>query len=314
MVSLRRLTKSYGAVLAVDDLNLDVQAGEVFALLGPNGAGKTTVLRMIITILRPTAGEVRIAGIDVAAEPERARQMFGYVPQERAVDRSLTAREHLQLFGDLYHLSPREARTRAESLLSLMDLSGRADQTVGKFSGGMKKRLEIACGLMHRPRLLVLDEPTLGLDVEGRARIWDLIRRMRSDGITILLSTNYLDEADQLCDRVAILDGGRLRAVGSPAELKASLRGDLITITLLGAEGIEGLAQDLRGLDPVQSVEVEGRSVRLKVPPKENLLPTLMERVTRRGLPVESIHYARPSLEEVFLHYTGHRIREESVK
>lgn len=215
-IEIQHLTKTFNNKKVLDDLNLEVEAGEVFGLLGPNGAGKTTTIRTTLTLLKPTAGQIKVAGLDVVSEPRQVRQILGYVPQEKAVDRFLTGREHLILVADLYHLTREQARQRIEEILVLVDLKDSADELVTTYSGGMKKKLDIACGLIPSPKVLILDEPTLGLDVESRIRTWDYIRKLSAQGLTIFMTTNYLDEADELCDRIAILDRGRVVALGAP--------------------------------------------------------------------------------------------------
>jgi len=251
-----KLRKTYGTLTAVDDLTFQVRAGEIFGLLGPNGAGKSTTLRILITLLRPTSGQALVLGHDVAKEPDTIRRLIGYVPQERAIDRFLTGREHLLLLADLYHLSKVEAQRRIPELLKLVDLEDRADQPAKTYSGGMKRKLDIACGLLPNPKVVFLDEPTLGLDVQSRLRIWDHVRQLKARGITIVMTTNYLDEADQLCDRLAIIDGGRIRAMGSPAELKAGLGGDIVSLTVGASDTnrIDALAAALRALPMVRAV------------------------------------------------------------
>ena len=229
-IQISKLVKRFGSLLAVDGLDLEITPGELFGLLGPNGAGKTTTLKILVTLLRPTSGTVKLFGHDVVLTPDAVRRLIGYVPQERAVDRLLTARQHLELFTDLYHLPASVAVDRIAEALRLVNLEDRAGDPVGKFSGGMKKRVEIACGLLHQPKVLFLDEPTLGLDVQSRLQVWEHIRRLKRQGMTIVINSNYLEEADQLCDRVAIIDKGQLRALGSPQELKRSAGGGAATM------------------------------------------------------------------------------------
>jgi ABC-2 type transport system ATP-binding protein len=218
-VEMKGVTKFYGNVRALDGLSLEVQEGEIFGLLGPNGAGKTTTIKILITLLRPTEGEVKVLGCDAVRQAREVRQRIGYVPQERALDRFLTGREHLHLLANLYHLGKQEANQQIDRLLTLVDLQNKADELVSDYSGGMKRKLDIACGLIPNPKLLFLDEPTLGLDVQSRIRIWDYLRQLKAQGMTILMSTNYLDEADQLCDRIAILDRGPSEETGSCSRL-----------------------------------------------------------------------------------------------
>jgi len=313
-IEITKLVKQFGSTPAVDGLDLVIREGEVFGLLGPNGAGKTTTLKILTTLLRPTSGTVSIFGHDVVGEADAVRQLIGYVPQERAVDRLLTAREHLELFAGLYHLPPDVAATRIQEALRLVDLADRVNAPVGKFSGGMKKRVEIACGLLHQPRILFLDEPTLGLDVQSRGQVWDRIRRLKQQGMTVVINSNYLDEADHLCDRLAIIDRGKLRALGSPQELKRGLGGDIVTVTLAKPIGqpLE-LRRALQAIDGVGEVSVDGTAARLALA-REAGLNTIVEQVQRAGGELQAVHYTHPTLEEVFVHYTGHKIREEAIQ
>ena len=310
------LTKAYDAVRAVDDLSFDVKEGEIFGLLGPNGAGKSTTVKMAITLLRPSSGRAMIFGVDVVEHADRVRQMIGYVPQERAIDRFLTGREHLQLLGALYHLSREEAERRIRELLKLVDLEHKADIPAKTYSGGMKRKLDLACGLLPNPKVLFMDEPTLGLDVQSRLRIWDYVRRLRERGITVVMTTNYLDEADQLCDRLAIIDGGRLKALGSPLELKAGLGGDSISVTVGPPEPsrIEALAEALRAVPVIRSVSPRPDGVELRVDAPEKAVPAVLETATRLSCRVEFIEYHRPRLDDVFVAYTGHVFRDEFPK
>lgn len=308
-----KLRKTYGTLVAVDDLTFQVYAGEVFGLLGPNGAGKSTTLRILITLLRPTSGQAIVLGHDVARDADLVRRLIGYVPQERAIDRFLTGREHLLLLADLYHLPKDEAQRRIPELLKLVDLEARADQPAKTYSGGMKRKLDIACGLLPNPKVLFLDEPTLGLDVQSRLRIWDYVRQLKARGITIVMTTNYLDEADQLCDRLAILDGGRIRAMGSPAELKAGLGGDIVSLTI-GAEDagrIEALATALRVLPMVRAVTAKPSGLDIRVESSEKALPAVLEAANRTSCRLELVDYHRPRLDDVFVAHTGHAIRSE---
>ncbi|TKB73514.1 MAG: ATP-binding cassette domain-containing protein [Nitrospira sp.] len=310
------LTKAYDAVRAVDDLSFDVKEGEIFGLLGPNGAGKSTTVKIAITLLCPSAGRAMIFGVDVVEHADRVRQMIGYVPQERAIDRFLTGREHLQLLGALYHLSREEAERRIRELLKLLDLEHKADIPAKNYSGGMKRKLDLACGLIPNPKVLFMDEPTLGLDVQSRLRIWDYVRRLRERGITVVMTTNYLDEADQLCDRLAIIDGGRLKALGSPLELKAGLGGDSISVTVGPPEPsrIEALAEALRAVPVIRSVSPRPDGVDLRVDAPEKAVPAVLETATRLSCRVEFIEYHRPRLDDVFVAYTGHVFRDEFPK
>jgi len=315
-IETARLGKVYDGVTAIQDLSFKVFAGEVFGLLGPNGAGKSTTLRILITLLRPTTGRATVLGHDVVREADRVRRSVGYVPQERAIDRFLTGREHLLLLGDLYHLPKEETRRRITELLKLVDLEEAADRLAKTYSGGMKRKLDIACGLLPNPKLLFLDEPTLGLDVQSRLRIWDYIRRLHERGMTIVLTTNYLDEADQLCDRLVIIDGGRIKAVGSPSELKAGLGGDIVSVTVGAGEmtRVEALASALKGLPSIKSISTKPTGLDIRVESPEKALPAVLEAANRLGCRIDFIDYHRPRLDDVFMAHTGHAIRDEFPK
>jgi ABC-2 type transport system ATP-binding protein len=308
-----KLRKTYGALTAIDDLTFDVAPGEIFGLLGPNGAGKSTTLRILITLLRPTGGRAVVLGHDVVKQPEAVRRLIGYVPQERAIDRFLTGREHLWLLANLYHLPKDEARRRILELLKLVELEAKADLPAKTYSGGMKRKLDIACGLLPNPKILFLDEPTLGLDVQSRLRIWDYVRELKARGITVVMTTNYLDEADQLCDRLAIIDGGRIRALGSPSDLKAGLGGDIVSLAIGPSDSgrLEALSAALRALSMVRAVMPRAGGVDIRVESSEKALPAVLEAVNRTGCRLDLVDYHRPRLDDVFVAYTGHAIRED---
>ena len=313
-VEAARLSKTYeGGVTAVEDISFQVAPGEVFGLLGPNGAGKTTTLRILITVLRPSGGLARVLGMDVVEQATQVRQAIGYVPQERAIDRFLTGREHLELLASLYHLPAAQAAVRIDEVLKLVGLEHKADEVARTYSGGMKRKLDIACGLIPDPRVLFMDEPTLGLDVESRLKIWEHIRQLKARGITIFLTTNYLDEADQLCDRIAIIDGGRLKAIGTPGDLKSGLGGDVVTLTLASDDlgKVEALAQTLKRQETIRAVSIKRNVLDIRVASPEATLPAILSAVAAHGCRLEFVDYHRPRLDDVFLAHTGHRIKEE---
>lgn len=308
-----KLAKTFGDVKAIEHLSFQVWEGEIFGLLGPNGAGKSTTLRILLTLLRPTAGHATVLGHDVVQEPDRVRRLIGYVPQERAIDRFLTGREHLLLLGSLYHLPKDETLRRIREILKLVDLEDRADHLAKTYSGGMKRKLDLACGLLPNPKVLFLDEPTLGLDVQSRLRIWDYIRRLRERGITVVMTTNYLDEADHLCDRLAIIDGGRIMALGSPAELKAGLGGDVVSLTVGAADmdRVESLAKSLKAVPSIRAISTKPSGIDIRVESPEKALPAILDAANQQACRLEFIEYHRPRLEDVFIAQTGHAIREE---
>ncbi|MEX5218070.1 MAG: ATP-binding cassette domain-containing protein [Nitrospiraceae bacterium] len=313
-IEVSRLTKVYDRVKAVDDLSFQVAGGEIFGLLGPNGAGKSTTLRILITLLHPTSGTAKVLGLDTVADADRVRQTIGYVPQERAIDRFLTGREHLELLANLYHLTPAEAAQRIPHLLKLVELESHADRPAKTYSGGMKRKLDIACGLLPDPKILFLDEPTLGLDVQSRLRIWDHVRAMRARGITVVMTTNYLDEADQLCDRIAIIDQGRIKALGSPTELKIGLGGDIVSLTIRESDRVEVLASAIKALPSVRSVVSKPAGLDVRVDSPEKALPAILEAANRLTCQLEFIDYHRPRLDDVFIAHTGRSIKEEAAK
>ncbi|MFM7265517.1 MAG: ABC transporter ATP-binding protein, partial [Cyanobium sp.] len=277
MIDLQHVSKRYGGgrkatpVKALDDLCLSVPAGMLYGLLGPNGAGKTTALRILCTLLAPDSGAVRLGGVDALADPRAARRLLGYVAQEVAIDKILTGRELLQLQGDLYHLRPADRDGRIAELMDLLAMEEWIDRRCGTYSGGMRRRLDLAAGLLHRPRLLVLDEPTVGLDLESRAAIWTVLRQLRDQGTTVLLSSHYLEEVDALADRLAILEGGRVIAEGAPGELKAALGGDRVTLRVREfsdaqeASRVRGLLEGCPGVRQVVINRAQGFSLNLVV-------------------------------------------------
>ena len=312
-IEVTNLGKHYGSVTAIKDVSFTVHPGEIFGLLGPNGAGKSTTLRILITVLPPSSGTATVLGHNVATEADTVRSLIGYVPQERAIDRFLTGREHLELLGNLYHLPRQEMRTRIDELLRLVNLEAQADRVAKTYSGGMKRKLDIACGLLPNPRIVFLDEPTLGLDVHSRLRIWEHIRQLRERGITIVMTTNYLDEADQLCDRLAILDGGTIRAIGSPMELKAGVGGDSLSLTIRehDTDALAHLRDGVKALPFVRDVHVKSNGLDIRVESPEKSLPAVLEIANRLNCRVEGIEYHRPRLDDVFVAHTGHGFKGE---
>jgi ABC-2 type transport system ATP-binding protein len=309
-IDVSRLCKTYDGHKAVDDLSFQVYAGEIFGLLGPNGAGKSTTLRTLITLLHPTSGTATIMGYDTVRDADKVRTLIGYVPQERAIDRFLTGREHLQLLGALYHLTKEEATKRIGELLKLVELEAHADRPAKTYSGGMKRKLDIACGLLPDPKILFLDEPTLGLDVQSRLRIWEYVRMLKARGMTVVMTTNYLDEADQLCDRLAIIDGGKIKTLGAPAELKIALGGDIVSLTLKEADRIHSLESELNSRPAIKSVRATANGLDIRVDSPEKALPTILEAANRLGCSIEFIQYNRPRLDDVFIAHTGRAITE----
>lgn len=324
MIELQHLSKRYGGgrksqpVEALDDLCLSVPAGCLYGLLGPNGAGKTTALRILCTLLAPDAGSVQVAGIDALAEPRAVRRLLGYVAQEVALDKILTGRELLQLQGDLYHLRPADRDGRILELIGLLAMDDWIDRRCGTYSGGMKRRLDLAAGLLHRPKVLVLDEPTVGLDIESRAAIWQVLRQLRDQGTTVLLSSHYLEEVDALADRLAILEAGRVIAEGPPQELKAALGGDRVTLRVREfsdaeeADRVRRLVQDCQGVSRVVVNRSQGFSLNLVVE-DDSVVERLRSQLAEARLPVFALSQSRPSLDDVYLQATGRTLMDAEL-
>ena len=323
VTGLRKTFQVKGApIAALTGIDLAVAPGEIFGLLGPNGAGKTTTLRILTTLLPADAGQALVAGADVRREPALVRQRIGYVGQLGGADVNATGRENLLLAGRLYGLSATGASRRCAELLGVFGLGdgGLADRSVRTYSGGQRRRLEVALGIMHRPGVLFLDEPTTGLDPQNRANLWDQVRQLRDGGATVFLTTHYLDEADQLSDRVAIVDHGRVIALGTPDELKRRYSADTISVTpdpgapeaepVLARELARDLARELAGAPFVDRADVEDGAIRLTVTDTTRAMAAVFGVLAARGIPTRAASVARPSLDDVFLRETGRSLRD----
>ena len=320
MIRLDRLSKRYGALQALDGVSLAVPQGCLYGLLGPNGAGKTTCLRILCTLLAPDAGQVSIAGIDALADPRAAREQLGYVAQEVAIDKILSGRELLELQASLYHLGSVAARRRIDELTELLGMAEWLDRRCGTYSGGMRRRLDLACGLLHSPAVLVLDEPTVGLDIESRAALWQVLQDLRDGGTTVLLSSHYLEEVDALADRLAILDGGRVIAEGTPDGLKRELGGDRVTLrvkefaTPQEAQAAQGVLQQLAGVRQVVINRAQGHAINLVMEGEgAALLERLRQQLDEASVPVFSLAQSRPSLDDVYLQATGRTLMDAEL-
>jgi ABC-2 type transport system ATP-binding protein len=299
-------------VQALDGLTINVPRGSVFGLLGPNGAGKSTTIKILTTLARPDDGTAVVEGIDVLRRPDRVRHVIGVVAQRSGSDPMATGRENLILQGRLYGLGRTEARARADELLDRFDLAGAAGRLVKTYSGGMQRRLDVALGLMHRPEVLFLDEPTAGLDPEARAAMWHEIARLAGDdGMTVLLTTHYLEEADRLAARLAIVDRGRVVAEGTPDDLKGGLRGDAVHLELPADADIAGAAGVLGALPGLREVRVSGRDISARSDDGAAAVPDILAALERAGTQVASVTVARPSLDDVYLRHTGHRYQSD---
>ena len=311
-IEAQDLARNFGTIRAVDGVDLAVPKGEIYGFLGPNGAGKTTVIRMLVTPLAPTGGRIMVAGHDVMHEADRVRSRIGVALQEAALDNKQTGRELLRLQGQLYGLGRREVTRRIEELSDLVDIGDAMDRLIGTYSGGMKRRLDLAAALIHYPDVLFLDEPTTGLDPIGRARIWDEVRNINSNlGVTIFLTTQYLEEADALAERVGIIKQGRLAAEGAPSELKRALGSDLIVARL---EGDTGLAVEaLSDIPSVTSIECHGSEITVGANNGASVISAVALRLNESGLAVQELTLRTPTLDDVFLQVTGTRFQSNGV-
>jgi ABC-2 type transport system ATP-binding protein len=318
-IAAEGLVKTYAAhsrkaepVRALDGLSITVARGTIFGLLGPNGAGKSTTIKILTTLARPDAGTALIEGVDVLKRPDQVRRMIGVVAQRSGSDPMATGRENLILQGHLFGMRGPEVKARADGLLARFNLADAADRLVKTYSGGMQRRLDVALGLVHRPEILFLDEPTTGLDPEARTAMWQEINRLAGDdGMTVLLTTHYMEEADRLADRLAIVDRGTVVAEGSPDELKGDLRGDAVHLELPPGADVSRATEVLESLPRVRDLRVTGRALSARSDDGASAVPGILAVLERTGVPVAAVTVARPSLDDVYLRHTGHRYASE---
>ncbi len=309
-IKVEKLTKAFSGLVAVDSISFEIKEGEIFGLLGPNGAGKTTTISMLSTVLKPTSGTATVNGIDILKDEDGVRKSIGIVFQDPSLDEELTAYENMDFHGRLYGVEKNDRKKRIAELLELVGLYDRKDDIVKKFSGGMRRRLEIARGLMHQPKVLFLDEPTLGLDPQTRNNLWEHIERLnREKGMAIILTTHYMEEADRLCHRVAIIDKGKIVAMDTPQKLKAEIGGDIVTIMTPDAEKTEPKIK----APWVKRVEARSGILKISLQDSEKHVTGLIKLLSRNRTEIKSISISKPTLEDVFLHFTGRMIREEGA-
>jgi len=310
-IETRSLTKSFGNVIAVNDVSFTVKEGEIFGFLGPNGAGKSTTMMILTTLLKPTSGQALISGFDVMTNAKQVRENIGYVQQESTVDEYLTGRENLLLQAKLNHIPKKEINKRIDDVLELIELADKQDQAVVTYSGGMRKRLDIAGGLLHRPKVLFLDEPTVGLDIQTRRKIWEYIKKIHSEfDMTIFLSTHYMEEADNLCDRVGIIDGGKIRIIDSPANMKNAMGNEVISIVLDEGERISFLSE-IKKIESVKKINKDGSKLILFASNGTEVIPKIFQISSKLDVKITSISLTQPTLDDVFISYTGHEIRDD---
>ncbi|MFC2165191.1 ATP-binding cassette domain-containing protein [Acidobacteriota bacterium] len=311
-IEVENLTKKFDSFTAVDNISFTVDAGELFGLLGPNGAGKTTTINILSTLLDATSGHGSVFGFDVSRNKHEVRKNIGVVFQEIALDVKLTGKENLEFHARMYGMGKDERREKVKEVLELVELTDKANVLVETYSGGMKRRLEIARGLVHKPNVLFLDEPTLGLDAQTRRSIWEYIKKLnRESDVTIILTSHYMEEADFLCERIAIMDNGRFVASGSPEKLKDVLGGDVVSLEVEGDD--ENLIAHLKSLDWIETLTKHGDVLSLTLEKGERRIPELITAAQNHEVKVTCVHLRKPSLEDVFLHYTGRTIRDQEA-
>jgi len=314
-IEIESLTRNFGKVKAVDDISFNVEEGEIFGFLGPNGAGKSTTMMILTTLLKPTSGRALVAGFDVVSQAKKVRENIGYVQQEIAVDEYLTGRENLILEGRLNHIPSNLIDERIDQVLDLIQLVGVQNETVDTYSGGMRKRLDLAGGLLHRPKILFLDEPTVGLDIQTRRKIWDYIKKIHKEfNMTIFVSTHYMEEADKLCDRVGIIDYGKIQVIDSPQALKDKLGNEIITFKIFEDVSKTDLLSELKAIQLVKDITTKDDQVTVFASKGTELIPMIFQITSNLQIKINSISLTQPTLDDVFISYTGHELRDENAK
>lgn len=312
-VETRSLSKSFGTVTAVNDISFTVESGEIFGFLGPNGAGKSTTMMILTTLLKPTSGQALVFGFDVMTQPKQVRQSIGYVQQESTVDEYLTGRENLLLQARLNHIPKDQIDKRIDEVLELIELSDKQNDPVVTYSGGMRKRLDIAGGLLHRPKVLFLDEPTVGLDIQTRRKIWEYIKKIHKEfEITIFLTTHYMEEADQLCDRIGIIDRGKIQIIDSPENMKNTMGNEIISLTFENGNSTDFLSQ-LRQIGLIKKINEDNNKLTIFASKGTEVIPKIFQISSELQIKILSISLTQPTLDDVFISYTGHEIRDDDT-
>jgi ABC-2 type transport system ATP-binding protein len=313
-IKVDNLTKKFNGLTAVDNLSFGVFEGELFGLLGPNGAGKTTTINMLSTLLKPTSGSVEVAGYNTSKNPDAVRKNIGMVFQEPTLDTKLTGYENLDFHACMYGLSKEERKKRIKDVLELVELADKADILVENYSGGMKRRLEIARGLIHKPKILFLDEPTIGLDAQTRRHMWDYIKKLNKKDVTIILTTHYMEEADYLCDRVAIIDAGKIIALDTPEKLKSTVSTDVIALEISNQSvNMDGFLEFLKRMRWINGIKWKSGMLHLNVKEGDKKIPRIIRIAGKFEVIITAVNIHKPSLEDVFIKITGKTIREEEA-
>ena len=314
-IETKSLTKSFGDLVAVNDISFSVEKGEIFGFLGPNGAGKSTTMMIFTTLLKPTSGKALIAGFDVTKDAKQVRENIGFVQQETTVDEYLTGRENLLLQAKLNHIPKNEINQRIDEVLELIELSDKQDQAVVTYSGGMRKRLDIAGGLLHHPKVLFLDEPTVGLDIQTRRKIWQYIKKIHVEfEMTIFVTTHYMEEADSLCDRIGIMDHGKIQVIDTPENMKNALGNEIISLVIDGRNNHDSFLEELKKIEFIKKINEDDLKLTLFTSNGTEVIPKIFQISSKLDIKINSISLTQPTLDDVFISYTGHEIRDDDSK
>ena len=314
-IETKSLTKSFGDLVAVNDISFSVEKGEIFGFLGPNGAGKSTTMMIFTTLLKPTNGNALVGGFDVLKNPKQVRENIGFVQQETTVDEYLSGRENLLLQAKLNHIPKNEINQRIDEVLDLIELSDKQDEAVVTYSGGMRKRLDIAGGLLHHPRVLFLDEPTVGLDIQTRRKIWQYIKKIHTQfDMTIFLTTHYMEEADSLCDRIGIIDHGKIQVIDTPKNMKNDLGNEIISLVIESNSNYDSFLLELKKIEFIKKFNEDDSKLTLFTSNGTEVIPQIFQISSELGIKIKSISLTQPTLDDVFISYTGHEIRDDDSK
>ena len=314
-IETKSLTKSFGDLIAVNDVSFSVEKGEIFGFLGPNGAGKSTTMMIFTTLLKPTSGKALITGFDVMKDAKQVRENIGFVQQETTVDEYLTGRENLLLQAKLNHIPKNEINQRIDDVLELIELSDKQDQAVVTYSGGMRKRLDIAGGLLHRPKVLFLDEPTVGLDIQTRRKIWQYIKKIHVEfEMTIFVTTHYMEEADSLCDRIGIMDHGKIQVIDTPENMKNALGNEIISLVVDTNNNHDSFLEELKKIEFIKKINEDDLKLTLFTSNGTEVIPKIFQISSKLDIKINSISLTQPTLDDVFISYTGHEIRDDDSK
>ena len=314
-IETKSLTKSFGDLVAVNDISFSVEKGEIFGFLGPNGAGKSTTMMIFTTLLKPTNGNALVGGFDVLKNPKQVRENIGFVQQETTVDEYLSGRENLLLQAKLNHIPKNEINQRIDEVLDLIELSDKQDEAVVTYSGGMRKRLDIAGGLLHHPRVLFLDEPTVGLDIQTRRKIWQYIKKIHTQfDMTIFLTTHYMEEADSLCDRIGIIDHGKIQVIDTPKNMKNDLGNEIISLVIESNSSYDSFLLELKKIEFIKKFNEDDSKLILFTSNGTEVIPQIFQISSELGIKIKTISLTQPTLDDVFISYTGHEIRDDDSK